>query len=221
MTSIAPTDRTTLRRSPHRGLFDRASINAILDAAYLCHLAVVHDGLPVVVPTLFGRDGDELVLHGSPASRTMRAARAPIDVALNVTIVDGIVVARSGFHSSMNYRSVTVYGKATEVTNLSEKRRLLGLILNHVIPQRSSTARPMTDKEVKGTMVLRVPLDEVSAKVRDGWPEDEPSDYDLPVWAGVIPVTTTYGAPQPDPAQRRQVEIPDAIVNYQRPGEIR
>jgi nitroimidazol reductase NimA-like FMN-containing flavoprotein (pyridoxamine 5'-phosphate oxidase superfamily) len=218
VTRITPTDRTRLRRAPERGCFDRDEINAILDEAYLCHLAVVDNGQPVVVPTLYGREGDNLIIHGSPASRTMRTARGPMDVAVNVTVVDGIVVARSGFHSSMNFRSVTIYGQAVEITDHEEKHRALTIVLDHVIPGRSRTARPMTDKEVKATMVLRVTLTEASAKVREGWPEDDPEDYELEIWGGVIPISTVFGEPVTDPAQRIEVDVPDHLVGYQRPG---
>ncbi|MDH3498479.1 MAG: pyridoxamine 5'-phosphate oxidase family protein, partial [Acidimicrobiia bacterium] len=209
MSTIPATERTTLKRLPERGEFDRDTINAILDEGILCHLAIVHNGSPVVIPTLYGRDSDELIIHGSPASRAMRTARGGIEVCVNITLIDGIVVARSGFHSSMNYRSVTIFGRAVEVTELEEKMRLLSTVIDHVIPDRTSTARAMTKKEVQATMVLRLPIQEVSAKVRTGWPHDEPEDYDEPVWAGVIPVYTTFGTPLADPDLRVSVDVPD------------
>ncbi len=219
MSATFETERTRLRRLPERGTFDRTTINGILDEALMCHLAVIHDGGPVVMPMLFGRDGDDLILHGSPASRTLRAAAEPVDVCVNVTLVDGIVVARSGFHSSMNYRSVTIFGQAHRVTDLEEKRRLLGVIVDHVLPGRNGTARPMTATEIKGTTVLRLPIQEASAKVRTGWPHDDEEDYELPIWAGVIPVSTQYAPPVADPHLRFEVPMPAEIAAYERPGE--
>ena len=219
MSAIEPTTRTSLRRLPERASYDRASIYDILDEGLLCHLALVHDGDPIVVPTLYGRDDDHLVLHGSPASRALRMARGPRAVSVNVTLVDGIVVARSAFHSSMNYRSVTIFGEAEAVVDHREKIRLLRIVVDHVIPHRTSSARPMTDKEVKGTMVLRIPIEEASAKVRTGWPKDDPEDYELvDVWAGVIPISTSFGAPLADPDLRSQISAPAGIAGYHRGG---
>ncbi len=218
MSNIPPSSRTTIKRLPERGVFDRKAVNAILDEAVLCHLAIIHDGYPVVTPTLFGRDGHDLALHGSPASRTLRAAAGSVDVSVNVTLVDAIVVARSAFHSSMNYRSVTIFGRAEKVTDPAEKRRLLGVVVEHVIPGRTQTARPMTDAEVKATTVLRLPITEASAKVRTGWPGDDEADYDLPVWAGVIPITTQFGAPVPDPVLPPHVLPPGHLLDYRRPA---
>lgn len=214
----APTTRTTLKRLPERGAHDRSTIDPILDEAFLCHYAIVVDDTPIVIPTLFARVDDVIYLHGSPASRSLRSARAT-QICVNVTLADGIVVARSGFHSSMNYRSVTIFGEATVVDDPDEKRAALLAMVDHTIPGRNDTARPMTDKEVTGTLVLRVALDEASAKVRSGGPVDDEEDYDLPYWGGVIPITTVFGMPETDDLSRLDVPVPDHLANYRRPGK--
>jgi nitroimidazol reductase NimA-like FMN-containing flavoprotein (pyridoxamine 5'-phosphate oxidase superfamily) len=195
-----PTDRTTVRRLPERGRYDRDTIDAILDEAYICHLALVDaGGRPFVIPTIHARIGDDLYVHGSPASRTLRTGdRGDVDVSIAVTILDGLVLARSAFHHSMNYRSVVVYGRAARVEDLDEKRRVLGAIVEHVVPGRGAGAREPNEKELKGTLVLRVALDECSAKVRTGGPIDDDEDMDLDVWAGVVPLRLTPGEPRPD-----------------------
>ena len=210
-------DRTTVKRVPARGHYDRATIDAILDEGYLCHLGIVDDGSPIVIPTLYARDGDSVLFHGSPASRTLRNAKTDsIEVCLTVTLVDGFVMARSGFHHSMNYRSVVVIGQANAITDDDEKMDALDHIVNVVAPGRVEAARPMTRNEVKGTLVLRLPLDEASAKVRGGGPVDEPEAYDLPIWAGVVPIVRSYGEPITDPASRFDLQVPDHIVNFAR-----
>ena len=189
-----PSDRATVRYKG-RGHYDRALIDSILDEASLCHLGVVQaDGSPMVLPTLFARDGDVVYVHGSPASRLLRTAkRGGVPVCLTVMHLDGYVMAKSAFHHSINYRSVVVFGDAVEVTDDAEKRRALELLVDHVHPGRSAECRPPNDKELKATVVLRVPLDEASAKVRTGPPLDDEEDLDLPYEAGVIPVTVVRG----------------------------
>jgi uncharacterized protein len=195
-----PTERTTVRRLPERGRYDRETVDAILDEAYICHLGLVDpEGRPFVVPTIHARVGDDLYVHGSPASRALRTAdKAPIDACVAVTIVDGLVLARSAFHHSMNYRSVVVYGPATRVEDLDEKRTALHAVVEHVLRDRSDGSREPNTKELKGTLVLRIPLDESSAKVRTGGPKDDDEDMDLDVWAGVVPLRLVPGAPEPD-----------------------
>lgn len=205
---IAPptADLTRLRRVPERGVSDRATIDAILDAGLICHLGYLYvdpasgsDAVrPVVVPTLYARDGDDLVLHGSSASRAMRAGAAGFPVCVTVTIVDGLVLARSTFHHSANYRSVVVHGDALEVTDPSAKLHALEILTDHVAPGRWQTARQPDAQELKATTVLRVPLTHASAKVRDGGAKDEPRDLDLDVWAGVVPIGSTFDTPMPD-----------------------
>lgn len=194
------TDRTALHRLPERGSHDRAVIDPILDEAYLCHLGFTQDGQPFVIPTIHARVGDVLYLHGSAASRAMRTAKQGIPVCITVTLLDGLVLARSAFHHSVNYRSVMVLGTATEVTDRAEKAAALDAIVDHVLAGRSADARPGNDKELRATTVLRIPLTEASAKVRTGGPKDDPEDMDLPVWAGVLPVKMVHGGPERDPA---------------------
>jgi len=183
---------------PARGVYDRKTIEAILDEALLCHLGFVHDGHPFVVPTLFGRVGGELYVHGSAASRTLRALRGGVDVCLTATLVDGIVLARSIFNHSVNYRSAVVLGRAREVVEADEKLRALEAFSERILPGRWADVRPPSPRELKATTILRLPLAEASAKVRTGPPEDDPDDYRLPVWAGVIPLRLVAGAPEPD-----------------------
>ena len=167
----APTARSTVRRISERAVYDRETINAILDAALICHVGFTHDGSPFVIPTIHARMENTLYLHGSPASRMLRSIKRGIEVSIAVTIVDGLVVARTPFHQSLNYRSVIVFGQARLVDNVKEKLMALEAVTNHVTPGRWDDSRPPTDKEVKGTLVLAIPLDEASAKIRSGPPE--------------------------------------------------
>jgi nitroimidazol reductase NimA-like FMN-containing flavoprotein (pyridoxamine 5'-phosphate oxidase superfamily) len=194
-----PSERTTLRRIPERGRHDRDTVDAILDEAYTCHLGLVDaEGRPFVIPTIHARHGDDLYVHGSPASRALRTASGPVEVCVAVTLVDGLVLARSAFHHSVNYRSVVVYGRAETVADVDEKRAALERIVEHVLRGRSAGTREPNDKELRGTLVLRVPLDESSAKVREGGPIDDEEDMDLPVWAGVVPLRLVPGVPVAD-----------------------
>jgi uncharacterized protein len=194
-TPTPPSPRATVRYKG-RGHYDRALIEAILDEATVCHVGVVQDdGSPMVLPTLFARDGDHLYVHGSPASRMLRAGKAGVDLCLTVMLLDGFVMAKSAFHHSINYRSVVVFGNAIEVTDDDEKRRALELLVEHVHPGRSSESRPPNDKELRATLVLRLSLDEASAKVREGGPIDDEEDLQLPYWSGVIPVRSVRGEP--------------------------
>ena len=211
----APTERTKVKRLPQRGHYDRETINAILDEAFVCHVGLVVDGSPVVMPTLHARVGDDLLLHGSPASRLLRTA-AKQEVCVTVTLVDGFVLARSAFHHSVNYRSVIVFAQP-EIVEGDDKAAALDAIVEQLVPGRVESLRPMTDKEVKGTTVLRLPIEEASAKIRDGWPVDDDEDYDFPVWAGLIPVSTTFGEPITDPAMRMELPVPDCASRYRRP----
>lgn len=198
MGSIDVTERTRVRRLADRGVYEKEVICSILDEAFLCHLGFVLDGQPYVIPTAFARKDDAVYLHGSAASRIMRLSKEPVPVCVTVTLVDGLVVARSAFHSSMNYRSVVVLGQAQLVTDSDEKWDALRLITNHILPGRAVEARPMTEREVKGTGVFKLALNEASAKVRTGGPKDDEEDYALPIWAGVIPLKTIPGEPIPD-----------------------
>ena len=206
MSPVAPTERSTLRRRPDRGRYDDDTIAAILDEALICHLGLADpEGRPFVVPTIHARVGNHLYLHGSPASRALRtAARGDVEVCVTVTLVDGLVLARSAFHHSMNYRSVVVYGSATRVEDPAEKVAALEAVVEHVLAGRSDGCRRPSETEVKGTLVLRVPLDEASAKVRTGGPVDDDDDMDLPVWAGHVPLRLVAGEPVADPGVTAQ-----------------
>jgi nitroimidazol reductase NimA-like FMN-containing flavoprotein (pyridoxamine 5'-phosphate oxidase superfamily) len=177
-----------VKREPQRGVYDRATIDAILDEALVCHLGFAVDGQPYVIPTLHARVGDLLYVHGSAASRMLRHAASDVRICVTVTLLDGLVLARSVFNHSIDYRSVVVLGTPTLVEDVEEKREALHAFTEHIAPGRWEEARQPTDQELKATWILSVPLDEASAKVRTGPPEDEPEDMDLPVWAGVVPV---------------------------------
>ncbi len=181
-----------------RGVYDKAQVHAILDEGFVCHIGFVIDGQPYVIPTAYARSGEQIYIHGSPASRVMGVAKQQLDMCLTVTLIDALVVARSAFHTSINYRSVVVLGNARHVTDLEEKREALHCFTNHVIAGRWEQVKQPTDQELKATSVLALLLDEVSAKVRTGPPIDDEEDYALPVWGGVVPVIQTFGEPVPD-----------------------
>ncbi|MEU4998778.1 pyridoxamine 5'-phosphate oxidase family protein [Streptomyces sp. NPDC021622] len=216
--SYAPTDRTVPTRARERAAYDHASVHAILDEAYVCHLGFVRDGAPVVLPTLYGRVGETLYVHGSTGSRPLRmAGAAPQDdpglqVCLTVTHVDGLVLARSAFHHSINYRSVVVHGTAYQVTDPEEKRTALDALVDHVVPGRSADSRPANTKELAATAVLRLDLTEVSAKVRTGGPNDEPEDLDLPYWTGVVPLRKGHDPLIPADDLAPGIAVPDYLI---------
>ena len=212
----APSARTTVRRLPERGRYDRAAVHAVLDEGLVAHVGLATDDGPVVIPMLYGRDGDRLLLHGSAASRLLRGGSKGAELCVTVTLVDGLVLARSAFHHSMNYRSVVVIGTATAVEDLAERRAALDRVVDHIVPGRRPDVRPPTEKEVRATLVLALPLDECSVKVRTGGPKEEPEDMDLPVWAGVIPVTTAYGTPIPDADLAGDPPVPAYASGYRR-----
>lgn len=196
-----PTDRTVPTRSRERAHYDRETVHSILDQAYVCHLGFVRDGAPVVLPTLFARVGESLYIHGSTGSRPLRAAGRHGDpglpVCVTVTHLDGLVLARSAFHHSLNYRSVLVHGTAHQVTDEAECRLALDALVDHVVPGRSADSRPANARELAATAVIRLDLTEVSAKIRTGGPNDDAEDLALPYWAGVVPVAPAYGTPEP------------------------
>jgi hypothetical protein len=222
-TLISPTPHTRVRRAD-RATYERSTIHAILDEALVCHLGFVEiaDARPVVIPMLHVRVGDNLYFHGSPAGRIFRLlGRSPL-VCATVTIVDGLVLARSAFHHSANYRSVVVMGRTEPVADLAARRSVLDALTDKLVPGRRPGLRPMTDKEVRGTAVVRLPIEEASAKIRSGPPIDDEDDYRLPIWAGVIPVTQVFGVPVPDPRQLADIDPPgraDAIPPT-RPGFV-
>jgi uncharacterized protein len=205
------TQRTRVRRQPKRGRHDRATIDAILDEALVAHVAFVHDGRPAVIPTLLARVGDEVYLHGSSASRAVRALHAGAEACLEVTHVDGIVLARSAFHHSINYRSAVLYGTLRAVEDPEERSRALEAFTEKLIPGRWAHVRRPSRKELKATAVLALPIAEGSAKIRSGPPGDDEEDYALDAWAGVVPIHTVVGAPEPDPLLRAGIEVPEHV----------
>ncbi len=196
MATLSPTARTQVKRLPQRAVYDRDEIYAILDEGFVCHVAFVVDGQPYVIPTGYARRGDEIVIHGSPASRMLRILDGGCDVSVAVTLVDGFVLARSAFHHSLNYRSVVIVGKARMVSDPAEKLEALRALTNHIVAGRWDEVRQPNEQELKGTVVLALALGEASAKVRKGPPIDDDSDQTLPIWAGVVPIHTMAGAPE-------------------------
>jgi uncharacterized protein len=216
--SLPVTERTRLKRLPRRGVFDRAAVYDILDEGFVCHVGFVVDGQPFVIPTGYARVGDEIYLHGSAASRMVRSLSTGLDVCVTVTLVDGLVLARSAFHHSMNYRSVMILGQARLVTDPEEKTEALRAFTNHIVPDRWDTLRPVTSQELLGTSVLALPIEEASAKVRSGPPVDDEKDVTWPVWAGVIPLSLQAAAPVADDHVRPDVPPIDArqVMNGRR-----
>lgn len=208
------TPRTKLRRVPNRGAHDRETIDAILDEALIAHLAFVHDDRPAVIPTLLARVGDEVYLHGSAASRALRALGAGLEACLEVTLVDGIVLARSAFHHSINYRSVVLYGTARPVITPEEKELALEAFTERLVPGRWADVRWPTAKELKATAVLALPITEGSAKVRTGPPIDDDEDYALDAWAGVVPLRRQELPPEPDPRLREGIAVPRYLQSF-------
>ena len=197
MSTFPPTVRTQVHRLPKRAVYSESEIYGILDEGFLCHVGFALEGQPYVIPTLYARHGNEIFTHGSAGSRMLRALEAGVDVCVTVTLVDGFVLARSAFHHSINYRSVVILGKARLVNDPVEKMEALRCITDHVVPERWDEVRPPTPKEMKQTVVLALPVSEVSAKVRSGPPVDDEEDLKLPVWAGVVPLRNVVGTPVP------------------------
>jgi len=215
----APTERTQVHRHPERGDYDRATIDAILDEALICHVAFNDgEGAPRCLPTIHARVGDTVYLHGSKAARAWKALRAGAEVCLVATIVDALVLARSAFNHSMNYRSVVVFGTAREVTAPEELHTAATAITSHVAPGREHEARMPTDEEYRQTLLLAVPLDEASAKVRTGPPKDDDPDLELPIWAGLLPFVTSTADPEPSPDLQPGIDVPPSVARYRRPA---
>jgi nitroimidazol reductase NimA-like FMN-containing flavoprotein (pyridoxamine 5'-phosphate oxidase superfamily) len=208
--TLSATPRTRLRRHSERGKTDNADLLAVLDAGMICHLGVIHDGAPLVLPTAYGRIGDTLYLHGSSANRSLHAADGQ-EVCVTVTHVDGLVCARSVFSHSVNYRCAVIFGTARIVTGEDERLAGLRAVTEQLIPGRWDAVRAPTRKELAATSVLAIPLSEASVKVRTGPPGDEPEDLELPVWAGVVPMTISFGVPEPDPALDPGIVTPEHI----------
>jgi nitroimidazol reductase NimA-like FMN-containing flavoprotein (pyridoxamine 5'-phosphate oxidase superfamily) len=216
LTIFNPTERTALKRLPKRGEYDRTAVFQILDEAFICHVGFIVDGKPVVIPTSYGRIGDDLYIHGSAASRMLRSLKEGIDVCVTVTLIDGLVLARAAFHQSINYRSVVIFGNATLVNDPDEKIRALHAFTDHVVSGRWADVRPPDEGELRSTLVLKVPLVEVSAKVRTGPPIDDEADYSLAVWAGVVPLELRAATPVSDDRLPSDIEAPDYARNYAR-----
>ena len=216
--ALSVTPRTTLKRLPERGSYDRDVVDAILDEALICHLGFTGaDGQPFVVPTICGRDGDTVYVHGSVASRMLRTLGKGASACLTVTLIDGIVAARSGFHSSMNYRSVMLLGTPRLVDDPAEKGRALDVIVDHVLPGRTAELRGPTEIELRQTVVLALPIEEGSAKVRTGGPKDDEADLDGDAWSGVLPLRTEVGTPVAADDLRAGIPLPASISGYHRP----
>lgn len=209
------TERTKLKRLPNRGSHDSAAIHRILDAAFLAHVGFNLDGQPFVIPTLYGREGEKLYLHGSAASRMLRELETGVDACVTVTLVDGLVLARSAFHHSMNYRSVVAFGKARRIGDPDQKTKALRVISDHLIAGRWNEVRGPNERELKATAVLEFAIEEASAKVRTGPPLDDEEDYALPIWAGVLPLALTAGTAVPDPRSTPGGDVPESVRRYE------
>ncbi|MEB3218424.1 MAG: pyridoxamine 5'-phosphate oxidase family protein [Nostocales cyanobacterium 94392] len=211
---LVPTQRTQIKRLPKRGNYETQVIYNILDEALICHVGFTVDNQPFVIPTAYGRVGDKLYIHGSPASRMLRNLTQGIEVCVTVTLLDGLVLARSAFHHSMNYRSVVIFGTANLVNDMEEKNAALRAFTEHVIPQRWNEIRQPNKQELQGTLVLSLPLTEASAKIRTGNPIDDEADYNLSVWAGILPLQMVAGKAINDERLIEGIEIPDYVRNY-------
>jgi hypothetical protein len=216
MSRFQPTQRTRVKRLPDRGAYDSETVYKILDEALICHVGFSVDGQPFVIPTGFARAGDTLYIHGSAASRILRTLAEGVQVCVTVTLLDGLVLARSAFHHSMNYRSVVMLGRATLVSDSAEKIKALEAFTEHIVRGRWNDVRMPTEAELKATAVLALPLAEVSAKIRKGPPKDDAEDYELPIWAGVVPLTIVPAAPISDPRLKAGLEPPAYAKKYSR-----
>jgi nitroimidazol reductase NimA-like FMN-containing flavoprotein (pyridoxamine 5'-phosphate oxidase superfamily) len=214
--SFPQTNRTTLKRLPKRGSYDRSLVYKILDEGFVCHVGFIAEGQPVVIPTGYARQDETLYIHGSQASRMLRKLSTGIEVCVTVTLVDGLVLARSAFHHSINYRSVVAFGRASVVEKRTEKLTALRAFSEHVLAGRWKDVREPTEQELTATTVLALPLVEVSAKIRTGPPLDDEGDYPLHVWAGVIPLQLLAGPPLPDPRLPSDIEPPEYTLAYAR-----
>jgi nitroimidazol reductase NimA-like FMN-containing flavoprotein (pyridoxamine 5'-phosphate oxidase superfamily) len=220
MDAYTPTARSKVRRLHERGRYDRDAVFAILDATLFCHIGYVIDGQPYVTPTGYWRVGDRLYWHGSSASRMLRAQSTGIPVCFTVMIVDGLVLARSGFHHSANYRSVMAFGEAAKLDDPEEKRTALNAYIERFLPNRNRELRPITGQELKATTVLGMTIEEASAKIRTGPPKDDEEDYDLPVWAGVVPIRQVFGEPVPDPRLKNGTKAPLHVAGLAPGGDL-
>jgi uncharacterized protein len=210
-TDIEPRPHTTVRVE-RRGSYDRRLIDTVLDEALVAHIGFVDDGRPVVIPMLHARVGDTVYIHGSPATRLVRTLKKGPEICLTATIVDALVLARSAFNHSANYRSAMVFGRPEPVADLDRRRAVLDAYTDKIVPGRRRHLRPMTEKEIRATAVLGLEITEASAKMRSGPPADEPEDLDLPIWSGVIPVVAGFGPPLDDPDDHAGIEVPEHVM---------
>ena len=216
MSEFDITGRNKIKRMPERGHYDHETVYAIVDEALICHVGIVQDGQPVVIPTIHARIGDSIVLHGAKASRLLKYVGEGHRVCITVTHIDGLVLARSVFHHSMNYRSAVIFGRGYVIEDLDERREAMRAITEHLIPGRWDDARQPTSKEDKGTAFVKINIEDASAKIRTGPPGDEDEDYTLPIWAGIIPIRPVYLQPEPDPVLNEGIDVPDYVKNYSR-----
>jgi uncharacterized protein len=218
-TSFPPTPRTTIKRLAARGRYDRAAVHAVLDEGLFCHVAVVLDGSPVVIPTAYARLGDAIYLHGSSSNRMLRSICSG-PACITVTLIDGLVLARSAFHHSMNYRSVVLFGTGEKVTDRDQHVRALEAVVEHIVPGRGSYVRQPNREESLQTLVVRFPIEEVSMKERMGGPIDDEEDHAMPIWAGTIPLRLVPGVPVDDAMVPPRAEVPEHALKYRRPSSV-
>ncbi len=208
---MKPTHKTKVKRVPKRGFYDKKTIYKILDTDFICQVAFVYNSYPVVIPTIYGRSGNNLYIHGASVSRMLVALEKELPISINVTQTNGIVLARSAFNHSLNYHSVTIFGNATLVTNKKEQLNALKIISDQIIPNRWEEVRLPNNKELKATKVLKIPITEASAKIRTGHPIDDKSDYNLPIWAGVVPINKAFGFPIADAVLNKNIPLPESV----------
>jgi nitroimidazol reductase NimA-like FMN-containing flavoprotein (pyridoxamine 5'-phosphate oxidase superfamily) len=214
MPEFNKTDKNRVRRSPERGIYDKETIYKIIDEAYFCHVGIVIDGKPVVIPTIHARNGNQIIFHGAKASRMLKYIKSGREVCLTFNLLDGLVLARSVFHHTMNYRSVVLFGKGIEIEEREEKLQALEIFSENLFPGRWGDARLPNEKELKQTSVVSIEIEEASAKVRAEGVKDEEEDYDLNVWAGVLLVNLEIGNPEADPKIKENIELPGYLKNY-------
>ncbi len=216
MTNFDASDRIRIRRAPERGIYDRETIFSIIDEALICHIGFVQGGQPIVIPTIHARDDNGLLIHGATSSRLIRHVQDGKAICVTITILDGLVIARSIYHHSMNYRSVVLFGTGRIVDDPGEKLAGLERLSEHIMPGRWNDARKPNENEFKATAVVSITIDEASAKVRSGPPGEEDEDYQLPIWAGVLPIRQTYKAPENDPRLMSGLMTPEYVTDYER-----
>ncbi len=208
-----PSNKIKVKRSPKRGFYDKETIYKILDKNFICQVAFVYEDYPVIIPTIYGHFQNYIYLHGAPVSRMLQTLEKGNPISINVTQTDGIVLARSAFHHSLNYQSVTVFGNAEVVIDEAERLKALEIISNQIIPNRWEESRLPNKKELKATLILKIEISEASAKIRKGPPIDDKKDYNLSIWAGVIPINKTYGNPIPDEKLNNDIPLPQSVKN--------